>query len=135
MTTETVVCAKCHLACPLGEATKITVTLAPRVVIHYHPECYDPWADLTKSGAQGLPKADTDHDPVSAPAHYRWLPNGIEVIDITETLGFCMGNAVKYILRADHKGKPIEDLEKSVWYLQRELSRRRLTMATTEEKR
>jgi len=63
-------------------------------------------------------------DPVNHPDHYNWLPNGLEVIDITENLNFCMGNAVKYILRADHKGKPIEDLQKAVWYLNRELDKR-----------
>lgn len=62
-------------------------------------------------------------DEVNSPKHYTWL-NGIEVIDITEALNFCMGNAVKYIMRADHKGKPIEDLKKAAWYLEREIQRR-----------
>lgn len=62
-------------------------------------------------------------DPVNHPSHYNWL-DGIEVIDITEHLGFCLGNVVKYVLRADHKGKPIEDLEKAKWYLEREIARR-----------
>lgn len=62
-------------------------------------------------------------DPVNHPPHYTWL-NGIEVIEITENLNFCLGNAVKYILRADHKGKPVEDLLKSIWYIERELHRR-----------
>jgi hypothetical protein len=66
-----------------------------------------------------------DHDPVHAPAHYRQLPGGIEVIDITENLGFCLGNVVKYCLRADHKGEPIQDLEKAAWYLQREIAKRK----------
>jgi hypothetical protein len=35
-----------------------------------------------------------------------------------------LGNAVKYIWRADLKGNPIEDLKKAVWYLEREISRR-----------
>lgn len=63
-------------------------------------------------------------DPVNHPTHYRWLPGDIEVIDITENLNFCLGNAIKYILRADHKGKPIEDLEKAAWYIKREIERR-----------
>ena len=62
-------------------------------------------------------------DPVNHPSHYNWLP--VEVIDITEHLNFSMGNAVKYILRADHKGNPIQDLEKAQWYITRELERRR----------
>jgi hypothetical protein len=63
-------------------------------------------------------------DKINHPKHYTWLPNGLEVIDITENLNFCLGNAVKYILRADHKGNPIEDLQKAIWYLNREISRR-----------
>ena len=38
---------------------------------------------------------------------------------------FNLGNCLKYVARADHKGKPIEDLEKALWYLQRELARRK----------
>jgi hypothetical protein len=63
-------------------------------------------------------------DPINSPSHYTWL-GGIEVIDITEHLGFCLGNVVKYVCRADHKGKPIEDLEKAQWYLAREIARRK----------
>ena len=64
-------------------------------------------------------------DNVNHPAHYLAHPSGIEVIQITEHLNFCLGNAVKYILRADHKGKPIEDLNKARWYIEREITRRR----------
>lgn len=62
-------------------------------------------------------------DPVNHPPHYQWL-KGIEVIDITEQLNFNLGNAVKYILRCDHKGRPEEDLRKAIFYLIRELQRR-----------
>lgn len=48
----------------------------------------------------------------------------IEVIELTETLGFCLGNVIKYVLRADHKGAPVEDLAKARWYLDREITRR-----------
>ena len=36
-----------------------------------------------------------------------------------------MGNAVKYIARADYKSNPIEDLEKARWYIEREIERRK----------
>lgn len=64
------------------------------------------------------------NDPVSHPEHYTRF-NGIEVIQLTEHLNFCRGNAVKYIARAGAKdpAKEIEDLEKAVWYIQREISR------------
>lgn len=66
----------------------------------------------------------SDDDPVNHPAHYTQYA-GFEVIDITEKLNFCMGNAVKYILRADHKDNPIQDLEKARWYLSREIDKRK----------
>ena len=41
-------------------------------------------------------------DNVNHPPHYTWLKDkcGIEVIDITRHMDFCLGNAIKYILRA-----------------------------------
>jgi hypothetical protein len=63
-------------------------------------------------------------DPVEHPRHYNDHPSGVECITITEHMGFCLGNAVKYIWRADLKGKAIEDLRKAVWYIEREIERR-----------
>lgn len=42
----------------------------------------------------------------------------VECIDITRHFDFNLGNAIKYIWRSDFKGKPREDLEKAIWYLQ-----------------
>jgi Protein of unknwon function (DUF3310) len=67
---------------------------------------------------------DDLHDPVAHPKHYTQHPSGIECIQITEHMGFCLGNAVKYIWRADLKGNSIEDLKKAVWYIEREIERR-----------
>ncbi len=46
-----------------------------------------------------------------------------EVIDIIEDwkLGFHLGNAVKYIARAEHKGNENQDIKKAIWYLNRYL--------------
>lgn len=63
-----------------------------------------------------------ESDPVNNPEHYRQYP--IEVIEITERLNFLLGNVVKYVLRADYKGKPLEDLKKAEWYLRREIANR-----------
>lgn len=62
-------------------------------------------------------------DNVNHPAHYK-MGNGCEVIDITENLNFCKGNAVKYICRAGVKdpSKELEDLQKAMWYLKREIT-------------
>lgn len=64
-------------------------------------------------------------DMVNHPPHYNAHPSGVECIDITEHMNFCVGNAVKYLWRADLKGKSIEDLEKARWYLDREIQRRK----------
>ena len=69
--------------------------------------------------------AQPKHDPVNHPPHYQTFKDkGIEVIDITEELNFNLGNVIKYVLRADHKGNPGEDLAKALWYLKREIGRR-----------
>ena len=62
-------------------------------------------------------------DPTN-PAHYRSHASGVECIQITEHLGFCLGNAVKYIWRSGERAeRTIEDLRKAVWYLEREIAR------------
>ena len=62
-------------------------------------------------------------DMVNHPEHYTSHPSGIEVIQITEHMNFCLGNSVKYILRAGLKGDAIEDLKKARWYIDREIGR------------
>lgn len=62
-------------------------------------------------------------DPVNHPNHYTSHPSGVEVIQITEHMNFCLGNAIKYILRAEHKGNQIQDLKKASWYINREIAR------------
>lgn len=64
------------------------------------------------------------HDPVNHPSHYTL--GGVEVIDAIEAwdLGFHLGNAVKYIARAEHKGNALEDLKKARFYLDREIANR-----------
>lgn len=62
-------------------------------------------------------------DSVNHPDHYTAHPSGIECIQVAEHMGFCLGNAVKYIWRADLKGG-VEDLRKAVWYLEREIAKR-----------
>jgi len=64
-------------------------------------------------------------DPVNHPPHYTQHPSGVECIQVTECMSFCLGNAVKYIWRADLKNDAIEDLEKARWYVSREIERRK----------
>jgi len=70
------------------------------------------------------------NDNVNHPKHYTRHPSGIECIQITEHMGFCLGNAVKYIWRADLKNDAIEDLEKARWYIEREIMKRKQTTHT-----
>jgi len=70
-------------------------------------------------------QAEQAQDQVNHPAHYTSHPSGVECIQVTEHMGFSLGNAVKYIWRADLKNDAIEDLEKARWYIERELKRRR----------
>ena len=60
---------------------------------------------------------------VNHPGHYN--TGTVEVIDAIEDwdLGFNTGNAVKYVARAKHKGKEVEDLQKAAWYINREIDR------------
>lgn len=64
-------------------------------------------------------------DMVNHPPHYTSHPSGIECIQITEHMGFCIGNAIKYLWRADEKGNALEDLEKAKWYIEREIAKRK----------
>ena len=65
------------------------------------------------------------NDPVNHPKHYTSHPSGVECIQITRHMGFNLGNAVKYIWRADLKNDAIEDLEKAVWYIKDEIEKRK----------
>jgi hypothetical protein len=62
-------------------------------------------------------------DNVNHPKHYTAHPSGIECIQVTEHMSFTLGNATKYIWRADLKNGT-EDLKKAVWYLNREIAKR-----------
>ncbi len=59
------------------------------------------------------------------PQHYKSHPSGVECIDITRHMDFCLGNAFKYLFRCGSKGSPLEDLKKARWYLEDALKHRR----------
>jgi hypothetical protein len=65
------------------------------------------------------------HDQVNNPKHYTSHPSGIECLEITRHMGFNLGNVMKYVWRADLKGKDIEDLEKAAFYLRDEIELRK----------
>lgn len=70
---------------------------------------------------------DLAEEAVNHPSHYGGSDNPYEAIKVIEAwnLGFNLGNTVKYVARAEHKGATIQDLEKARWYLDREISNRK----------
>ena len=96
-------------------------------------DIYSSTAEMDVRDHHGLhPKDDGDLETlvdfkmplnvVSHPPHYN--QGGMEVIDVIEAgigdqgfIGYLLGNILKYLLRFRHKGKPIEDLKKARWYL------------------
>ena len=65
---------------------------------------------------------DERFEAVQSPKHY--TDKQIEVIDyiddtVPDCYSFYFGNALKYLSRHLNKGKPIEDLRKCIWYIER----------------
>jgi len=82
-----------------------------------------------KRGAQdsvGLQCESMLPDMVNHPPHYK--SGSMEVIDVIESfgLGFCLGNSIKYILRAGKKGNAKQDLQKAIWYLTRAIEKEKV---------
>lgn len=71
---------------------------------------------------EAITMVEPQPDPVNHPYHYK--VGGIETIDFIEAKGltYHLGNAVKYISRADHKGNRKQDLEKAKWYIDRAIA-------------
>lgn len=77
--------------------------------------------DMGYSPHANVVKTAVEHDPVNHPSHY--TVGGIETIDFIEAkqLNYNLGNVVKYLTRSEHKGNKKQDLQKALWYLNREL--------------
>lgn len=75
------------------------------------------------------------NDSVNHPSHYTQYP--VEVIQLTEHMDFCRGNAVKYLARAGFKdpSKELEDLKKARWYTDRAIAKLEAEIAEAEAKR
>ena len=60
---------------------------------------------------------------VNNPAHYNYCV--YECIDVIEALylNFNLGNVIKYILRCGYKDDELQELQKALWYLNREIER------------
>jgi len=87
---------------------------------------------LEKERTLAKEKKEATVDLVNHPPHYN--KGGMEVIEVIELVtggtrsgdqgfvGYLLGNILKYLLRFEHKGKPIEDLKKARWYLDKLIS-------------
>ena len=104
------------------------------IQFHYRCKCNYVWtggvdARVCPSCEATVPESksafwqDEGPDLVNHPPHYTSHPSGIECIQISEHMGFNLGNAIKYIWRADMKGGE-QDLQKAVFYINREIQRR-----------
>lgn len=64
-----------------------------------------------------------NYDIIERPQHYACeavtVSYTVEPIELCEQCGFLLGNALKYLFRYQHKGKPLEDLKKAQYYLKR----------------
>jgi hypothetical protein len=101
----------------------------------YCPECLPKYSKVSKKKeetvqtiAEKIVKAIEEpevkvtpkkEDVINHPSHY--TRGNIEVIDFIEDqqLPYHLGNVIKYIARAGHKGDKLEDLKKARWYLDR----------------
>ena len=109
--------------CPQCKSTKALPALWCRDLFHQTcPDCgYHLNAETLKK--MKISRLNKFHyDPVNHPSHYTKHPSGIECIQVTEHMNFNLGNAVKYIWRCQDKNG-IEDLEKAIWYIKREIER------------
>jgi hypothetical protein len=83
----------------------------------------DEWKTLhVSSSDHAVDALSSTPDMVNHPPHYK--VGGIETIDFIEAKGlnYHLGNVVKYVTRADHKGERLENLQKAKWYLEREIA-------------
>ena len=95
----------------------------------YCPECLPKYSKVPKKKEiavepVGEPEVKVvelhkQEDVINHPSHY--TRGKIEVIDFIEDqqLPYHLGNVIKYIARAGHKGDKLEDLKKARWYLDR----------------
>lgn len=114
-------CESDCLKCPLHDVTELESSCSgselPDIIIERN------YAILFGGENAPAENAPAENDPVNRPSHY--TDGKIEVIEFIEdkNLGFCLGNAVKYIARAGKKDptKEIEDLNKAKWYIERRI--------------
>lgn len=81
------------------------------------------WSILLSKHLEENKEQSKKEDMVNKPPHYTSHPSGVECIEVAEHMSFCVGNAIKYLWRSGKKGDRVEDLEKALWYVNREIQR------------
>ena len=114
-----------QVALATGTNVKLVYNVASRLrkMTEVHEKEVDRVADIVNAVTQGRGRLRMQGiDNVNHPTHYK--VGGIEVIDFIESKNFSynLGNVIKYVSRADHKGNKLEDLKKAQWYLTREIN-------------
>lgn len=98
-------------------------------IVHTRPlDWWDDDAILVKDVEEPV-----EEDAVNHPSHYNSDPSGVECIEITRHRNFNIGAAIKYLWRAglkedsslDNLEKDIQDLEKAIFHIKDEISRKR----------
>lgn len=84
-------------------------------------ETFDKISEDYKNDLVVRPRTFSVDDPVSSPRHYSGPIECIDAIESSMTreqfIGYLRGNVAKYVWRFDRKGKPVQDLEKAKWYI------------------
>ena len=86
-------------------------------------ELYTAWAAVCLHGGNDdacAPNRGTN--PIHHPSHYNSHASGVEAITLCRHMNFNLGNVIKYVIRAPHKGG-VEDLKKAAWYIADEIRR------------
>ncbi len=111
---------KCHLRQINREIAYEKLIKLRGVTVPMICPCNGCQTDLSCGDRNCLLKDVLKEEVINHPAHYQG--KRFEVIDIIEDykLGFNLGNALKYILRAAKKGNKLQDLKKALWYIERE---------------
>ena len=110
-------CQLCSEHCLDCKCAKQTIPCDAATIKVLGDESFETYA--REDGNIGVRPKITD-TVIDHPQHYQG--KNFEAIDIIEdfNLGFCLGNAIKYILRAGKKDNKLDDLNKAIWYLERE---------------
>tara|TARA_Y100000004_G_C8901878_1_gene406773 strand:- start:374 stop:586 length:213 start_codon:yes stop_codon:yes gene_type:complete len=56
-------------------------------------------------------------DNINSPSHYTQGNIEVIVFILDQKMNYLQGNVIKYVCRYKYKGKPLEDLKKARWYI------------------